>query len=425
MGDLKEDTDKTYSNSIAYEYPQRVGLDRMIEDIVADIITKINEDKITRPIKIHGMSIGGMVGSEVAKKLCEDPELKGNIELEVHNTSRSLSKLVSSLSLIPEGILSILIKIGLGQNLETEKNIEYLASRGVKTNISATKGDKIMQGDASFIHSERDGVNIFRRILRIIHLFNGVKYEDNIKLENFARAMVDLSTFVGLVAVNVIAVPVMMLIAIDRLSTRLLKNKNNEYVFGEYAFGDKILEYKEGEPISNIARFAGRFLLKTLAFSFAAIGFSFLVGQDIIKSSYAAIKFSFLVVRDSILSAKDKFMQFISKQNPKHEEPQGATKISVDDKTQLLTQKSVDIPPPKAGPEPEGLVSVVQYEKREPTRDDIHSYNLSLVKNKGEWQEETKDWKRKQESRRNRMHRITKALEGVKKIMSKVSRKKP
>ena len=229
----------------------------------------------------------------------------------------------------------------------------------------------------------------------------------------------------GLVAVNVIAVPVMMLIAIDRLSTRLLKNKNNEYAFGEYAFGDKILEYKEGEPISNIARFAGRFLLKTLAFSFAAIGFSFLVGQDIIKSSYAAIKFRFLVVRDSILSAADKIMQFRSKQNPTHEEPQGDTKIPVDDKTHLLTQNSVDIPPPKAGPEPEGLVSVVQYKKRAPTRDDIHSYNLSLVKNKGEWQEEAKDWKRKQESRRNRMHRITKALEGVKKIMSKVSRKKP
>ena len=393
-----------YQNSIAYGYPERVGLDQMIEDIVKDIKNKIKIGAIKCPIKIHGVSIGGMVGSEVAKKLCEVPELRSYIELEVHNTSRSLSKLVSSLSLIPEGILSILIKIGLGQNLETEKNIEYLESVGVETKISATKGDWLMQGDASFIHSERDDVNILRRILRIIHLVNGVEYEDNNRPKNFARAVVDLSTFVGLVAVNVIAVPVMMLIAIDRLSTRRLKNKNNEY-----AFGDKILEYKEGEPISNIVRFAGRFLLKTVALAPAALSFVFYAVKDM----------------------------FSTKQNHKHVEPQGATKIPFDDKTHLLTQNSVDIPPPNAGPEPEGLVSVVQYQQNaqaqiseNKAKGDLHSRHAHRYADcKGlieeGWQEKTMVWKRKQESRRNHMQRITKAWEGVTKIMRKGSRKKP
>ena len=259
-----------------------------------------------------------------------------------------------------------------------------------------------MQGDASFIHSEREDVNIPRRILRIIHLVNGVEYKKNI-FPNFLRAVVDLSTFVGLVAVNVIAVPVMMLIAIDRLSTRLLKNKNNEY-----AFGDKILEYKEGEPISNIARFAGRFLLKTLALTPAALSFVFYAVKDM----------------------------FSTKQNHKHVEPQGATKIPVDDKTHLLPPNSMDIPPPEAGPEPEGLVSVVQYQQKaqaqipeNKAKGDLHSRHpqrygdhRGLIEEG--WQEETMEWKRKQESRWSCIQRTTKALEGEKKIMTKKSSKK-
>ena len=81
-------------------------------------------------------------------------------------------------------------------------------------------------------------------------------------------------------------------------------------------------------------------------------------------------------------------------------------------------------PAPDNSPQP-GQVSLVQFKKITDTKDDRHNYNLSLVKNKEEWQEETMVWKRKQESRRNHMQRITKAWEGVTKIKRKGSRKKP
>lgn len=284
--DLSEHKSAEFPRGITYEYPQRVSLDIMIADIVDDIEKKINSHAITYPIKISGMSIGGMVGSEVAKKLCE----RGiKIEqLAVHNTSRSLSKLVSSLTLFPAVVMQVLIIIGLGQDLDTQKNIDYLARQGISTAITATKGDWLMQGGASFIPTEHNshyednnsfsnrlknvgrlGSNILVKIPRNIHLVNSVQYEKynslNKTLKNVGRFGLDVLTGLLLLTANVVAIPIILFIAVDRLSTRSLKNKYNQYTFGERAFGAKILEYNDNTFLNGL-RFMARFTIKAVAF---------------------------------------------------------------------------------------------------------------------------------------------------------------
>tara|TARA_B100000989_G_scaffold234559_1_gene181348 strand:- start:325 stop:1890 length:1566 start_codon:yes stop_codon:yes gene_type:complete len=233
-----------HPTAIAFQYPNKVGIDRIIESMVKETEKQISDGKIQKPVTVFGMSIGGMVCAEVAKKLIDNGFSINRVH--VHNTSRSLSNLVSEWTCIPRNLASAIVKHGLGQDLDTTLCLEEIEKSGTAVRITATENDWLMQGLASFSDDPRGLIHEKRRLA------------------------------IGCCAP--IILPLAMIGLADRLSTRVLKNEDNKY-----SFGGGMLEYRENDTLQNSAvntlKFTGRTFLKSLA-----LPFTFTAGMALVAS---------------------------------------------------------------------------------------------------------------------------------------------